>query len=200
MLFFTIITYLAFLVQISFCTVAIAAGLYYLAELVEEFTVTAKKCIWWLNTVVTGLYVCLWIFEGLPFVMVTCGLAAQASHFLILQNFPFVSLLSPSFLIGFCLIFVNHFFAFQYFAGMYHSFSEVMTYFTLCLWLVPFALFISLSANENVLPMTSEKRDPLTTDDVVTNYFSKRGKKYGLLTFFNYAKDSILPQRAKKGF
>ena len=27
-----------------------------------------------------------------------------------------------------------------------------MAYFTICLWLVPFAFFVSLSANENVLP------------------------------------------------
>ena len=35
---------------------------------------------------------------------------------------------------------------------------QVMAYFTLCLWLVPFAFFVSLSANENVLPTTSERK------------------------------------------
>ena len=29
---------------------------------------------------------------------------------------------------------------------------QVLAYFTVCLWLVPFAFFVSLSANENVLP------------------------------------------------
>lgn len=37
-------------------------------------------------------------------------------------------------------------------------------------------------------------------NDVVSNYFSRKGKKYGLLSLFNYAKDSILPQRNKKSF
>lgn len=32
------------------------------------------------------------------------------------------------------------------------SFAEVASYFGLCVWLVPFALFVSLSAGENVLP------------------------------------------------
>lgn len=32
------------------------------------------------------------------------------------------------------------------------SFTEVASYFGLCVWLVPFALFVSLSAGENVLP------------------------------------------------
>ena len=29
---------------------------------------------------------------------------------------------------------------------------QIMAYFTFCLWLVPFAFFLSLSANDNVLP------------------------------------------------
>ncbi len=37
-----------------------------------------------------------------------------------------------------------------------------MAYFTLCLWLVPFAFFVSLSANENVLPTTAERRPLLS--------------------------------------
>jgi hypothetical protein len=32
------------------------------------------------------------------------------------------------------------------------SFTEIASYFGLCVWLVPFALFVSLSAGENVLP------------------------------------------------
>ena len=35
---------------------------------------------------------------------------------------------------------------------------QVIAYFTLCLWLVPFALFVSLSANENILPTIAETR------------------------------------------
>jgi len=87
------------------------------------------------------------------------------------------------------------------------------------------AFFISLSANENVLPTLAETKPLLSglfncnprdfveilliffvilhlTDDndVVSHYFSRRGKRYGLLSFFNYAKDSLLPQRVKKSF
>jgi hypothetical protein len=32
------------------------------------------------------------------------------------------------------------------------SFTEIASYFGLCVWLIPFALFVSLSAGENVLP------------------------------------------------
>ena len=52
-----------------------------------------------------------------------------------------------------------------------------MAYFTVCMWLVPFAFFVSLSANENVLPPINERR-PLLSDenDVVSNYFSRKQK------------------------
>ncbi|KAF5270440.1 hypothetical protein FQR65_LT05628 [Abscondita terminalis] len=186
----TIITYFAFSIQILFLTVAIAAGLYYLAELVEEYTVVTKKIIWWMNLVTIIIYVMLWLFENFPTFIVICGILAQLSHFLILVDFPYIIFLSPSFLISVLFIIINHYLAFQHFASIFYSFSEVrfkstmfsdiiilcfkvMAYFTLCLWLVPFALFISLSANENVLPTVVERsRDDIVSDQLkITVYY-----------------------------
>lgn len=66
--------------------------------------------------------------------------------------------------------------------------------------MVPFALFVSLSANDNVLPTTvSDNHSGMNQHDVVSNYFS-RGKKQGLLSLFNYVKESIMPGRNKKSF
>ncbi|KAB0801884.1 hypothetical protein PPYR_04070 [Photinus pyralis] len=196
MLCLTLITYLSFVVQISFVTIAVAAGLYYLAEFVEEYTVLSKKIIWWMNSGSLIIYILLWLFEGFPLLLVSCGILAQVSHFVILTDFPYISFLSPSFLIAIAFIVINHYLAFDHFGNVMYSFSELMAYFTLCLWLVPFALFLSLSANENALPTVRETSD----GDVVSNYFSKKEKKYGLLSLFNYAKEAILPHQSKKGF
>jgi hypothetical protein len=38
------------------------------------------------------------------------------------------------------------------------SFSEIASYFGICVWLVPFALFVSLSAGDNVLPTMSSEQ------------------------------------------
>lgn len=46
---------------------------------------------------------------------------------------------------------------------------QVLSYFTLCLWIVPFALFVSLSANDNVLPMTNETQPLLGIYIVLLN-------------------------------
>ena len=37
-------------------------------------------------------------------------------------------------------------------------------------------------------------------EDLVSNYFKRKSKKYGLLSFFKYAESNILPQRVKKTF
>jgi len=37
-------------------------------------------------------------------------------------------------------------------AARHPTFAEVASYFGLCVWLAPFALFVGLSAGENVLP------------------------------------------------
>lgn len=66
------------------------------------------------------------------------------------------------------LVLVNHFFWFRHFSALQQqsytrmtsmydqpdvpSFTEIASFFGLCVWLVPFALFVSLSASDNVLP------------------------------------------------
>ncbi|KAL1398507.1 hypothetical protein quinque_007298 [Culex quinquefasciatus] len=199
MTFLSLLSYFSLLVQICFVTVSIAAGLYYLAELVEEYTVTAKKVITWLVVGSVALYVVFIFTERFSWTMVLCGLGAQALHAAILKNFPYVKFMSPSFLGAIVLLLLNHYLAFIYFQQQYHPFAEVMAYFTLALWLVPFALFVSLSANDNVLPTSNERTPLLSDNDIVTNYFSSR-KKLGLLSLFNYAKESLLPERNKKAF
>ncbi|XP_044736054.1 protein TEX261 isoform X2 [Chrysoperla carnea] len=201
MWFYLILTWLSFLIQLCFCTISLAAGLYYLAELVEEYTVIAKKSITAMILITTSCLIGCWLFEDLPLTLFVSGIISQSLHWMIIQTFPFTSFTSPTFIMAVIFVIVNHYLAFTFFSTTYHTFTQVLAYFTLCLWLVPFALFVSLSANENVLP-TVAVTEPLlgNQNDCVTNYFSRRGKKYGLLSLFNYAKESLLPQRNKKSF
>jgi hypothetical protein len=69
------------------------------------------------------------------------------------------------------LVLLNHYLWFRHFSTIprvpprtrydpsdYLTFTEIASYFGLCVWLVPFALFVSLSASDNVLPtMGSEE-------------------------------------------
>ncbi|KAF4804156.1 Protein TEX261 [Turdus rufiventris] len=226
MWFMYVLSWLSLLVQVAFVTLAIAAGLYYLAELIEEYTVVTRRIIkymiWFSSAVLVGLY----LFEQFPAFLVGMGLFTNLVYFGLLQTFPFIVLTSSNFILscgqasnppalgnfgeflGFpecpkkardapgvwVLVVVNHYLAFQYFAEEFYLFSEVLAYFTFCLWLIPFAFFVSLSAGENVLPSTVQPGD-----DVVSNYFTKgkRGKRSGILLIFSFIKEAILPSRQK---
>lgn len=183
-------------------TLALAAALYYLAELVEEFTSLTGKVIRVTIWVTTVLYVLLTLFETLPTTVLALGFVSQLLHLSLLSHFPFFYLTSPPFIAAVGVFFAQHYFAFSHFNTHYYTPSEILAYFSLCVWLVPFGFFISLSANENILPTRAEKAPLLNTnDDFVTGYFSKQGgKRYGLLSFFNYLKEEFFPQRAKKSF
>ncbi|KAL9550712.1 hypothetical protein MBANPS3_004604 [Mucor bainieri] len=61
------------------------------------------------------------------------------------------------------LVFVDHFLWFNYFTTHYKPFMDIAAFFGLCVWLVPFAYFISLSANDNALPTSS---DPAFVDAI----------------------------------
>ncbi|XP_037947094.1 protein TEX261-like [Teleopsis dalmanni] len=199
MTFLYILSWVSLVLQVCFVTISIAAGLYYLAELVEEYITVARRAILLMIISTTIVYIMFIFFDDLPWKMVLCGFAAQVFHFSIMRNFPTIRFLSVPFIGAVIFLIINHLLAFQYFTSYYFPFTQVLAYFTICLWIVPFALFVSLNANDNVLPTVNENSYLRGDQDVVTHYFA-RGKKQGLLSLFNYVKDSIFPSRNKKSF
>jgi len=198
MWFLYLLSWASTALQICFVTLAIAAGLYYLAELVEEYTVMTAKVIRWMIITVIAVFLGLFMLENLPTSLVAGGLVAQVGHLALLSSFPFFSVSSPSFLLSVVMVVLNHYLAFSFFGENFYPFSEVMAYFTVCMWLVPFSFFVSLSANENVLPTLNERRPLLSEDnDLVSNYFSKKQKGYGLLSVFNSVKDTLTPGKGQ---
>ncbi|KAK7510701.1 transmembrane adaptor Erv26 [Phyllosticta citriasiana] len=165
-----LVGYLGVVLGFGFLTLAIASGLYYLSELVEEHTVFAKKLLTRMIYAVISIQLLLWLVDKFPF---SLSLLSVLSHVIYAQNlrrFPIVKLSDPLFILSCVLVIVNHYFWFRHFSAppprkkdyySYYntmndsdmpSFTEIASYFGLCVWLVPFSLFVSLSAGENVLP------------------------------------------------
>ena len=138
-----------FLVFLAIC---LATGLYYLAELVEEYTTFTKKVITYAVYGIVGLHVLLLVVDRQPFLCVASGIAAHAAYFTLLKKFPFISLTSPEFLASCGLLALNHYMWLRHFMQQYYTVEYVMGFFLICVWLVPFGFFISLAANESVLP------------------------------------------------
>jgi len=157
------------------------------------------KIIKYLIYITILIYIGLLMTEDMGVIIITCGLASCVAHLFVLKDFPFFYITSPSFICAVGLLLINHYLAFTHFSRQWYPFGEVLAYFTMCLWLVPFAFFVSLSANENVLPTVSGTMDRDDTD-VVSNYFRKNKKKTSLLSFLKQAQDTVLPQRVRKQF
>lgn len=107
-----------------------AAFLYYLAELIEEYTTIAKKVITIIVLFVTTVYLLFMFFDNLPWSMVICGLVSQALHAIILTDFPYVKLMSVQFIGAVVMLFVNHYLAFNFFTQRYFNFTEVIEIFS----------------------------------------------------------------------
>ncbi|KAF2141703.1 uncharacterized protein K452DRAFT_271380 [Aplosporella prunicola CBS 121167] len=164
-----LIGYLGLIIGFAFLTLAIASGLYYLSELVEEHTVFAKRLLTRMISAVIALQVLLWLIDGFPLGLSLLSVASHVVYSQNLRRFPIVKLSDPIFILSCILVLLNHYLWFRHFsappprtANYYPyntsldpnlpTFTEIASYFGLCVWLVPFALFVSLSASENVLP------------------------------------------------
>ncbi|KAF2749302.1 DUF396-domain-containing protein [Sporormia fimetaria CBS 119925] len=160
--------YVGVILGFAFLTLAIASGLYYLSELVEEHTVFAKRLLTNLIYGVVALQVLLLLVDGFPWQLSVLSVVSHMVYGLNLRRFPVVKLSDPTFIVSCFLVILNHYLWFCHFStppphSMRSSypytrdpsiptFTEIASYFGLCVWLVPFALFVSLSAGENVLP------------------------------------------------
>lgn len=90
-------------VQLIGATLAIAAGLYYLAEIMEEYASVAKK---WINMIIvvdTVLALGLLVFEDrydMPLSMVLLAVTCNLCYFQAIRKFPIVEIVSPSFILS----------------------------------------------------------------------------------------------------
>ena len=95
-------------------------------------------------------------------------------------------LLKTSKLTSLVLVLLNHYFWFSHFSdaatiapkSIYDrpnvpTFTEIASYFGLCVWLVPFSLFVSLSASDNILP-TMGSEEPSGIPEGTTGGKNKR--------------------------
>ncbi|KAJ5224147.1 hypothetical protein N7468_008689 [Penicillium chermesinum] len=158
-----LVGYLGVIVGFAFLTLAI----------VEEHTVLTRKLLSRLIYTIIAIQLFLVVVDGFPVLLSLLSIVSHLVYASNLRRFPIVKLSDPLFLLSCVLVLLNHWLWFQHFSSPpapsqraennwrqpYHinyedmpSFSEVASYFGLCVWLVPFALFVSLSAGENVLP------------------------------------------------
>lgn len=152
----TLVVYAGAYLFVLFFAVCLATGLYYLAELVEEYTRLTKKVISWSIKVVIALHVILLVFDRLPVISIGVGIGAHVVYYRLLKTFPYISLTAPDFLGSVGLLVLSHVVWIRFFYTdprcAYVSMEWLFGFMLVMVWIVPFAFFISLAANESVLP------------------------------------------------
>ena len=165
-------------------TLSIASGLYYVSEFVEEHSAFSKRIIIYAIYTVCGILM-LSLFDGLPWYLIAFDLISHAIYYSNLKTFPIIQLSSGRFITSCILVFINHYLWFREFGEIQKrripiTFGQVASFFGVCVWLVPFALFVSLSAGDNMLPtMGSAPNTPSTTDR--SSYLARRNRAGGLI-------------------
>ncbi|SCU98532.1 LAMI_0F15126g1_1 [Lachancea mirantina] len=191
-----LLSYAGTVLGFLFLTLSIASGLYYVSELVEEHSEPTKR---FLTRAIYGImiiFVTLLLFDSFPFKLSVFSIASYLVYLQNLKHFPFIRLTSPTFLASCALVIANHYLWFKHFNDneippqfrfdpnyiprRRASFSEVASFFGICIWFIPFALFVSLSAGDNVLPTTTAGLAK-KTDESVTNAPKFRKKATGLV-------------------
>ncbi|KAJ7284051.1 transmembrane adaptor Erv26-domain-containing protein [Mycena rebaudengoi] len=168
------LSYGAVVVAVAFVVLSLASGLLYVSELIEEHSRLAKTIGQRGIYAIIVLHGLLYFSESLPILHVAFS---AACHLVYLQNFshtwPLISLTSLSFIASCVLVIADHFLWFFHFARVTQDarhnrsfrgglpsqavpgFTEIATFFGICVWAAPLFLFLSLSANDNALPVTT---------------------------------------------
>ncbi|KAE9410059.1 DUF396-domain-containing protein [Gymnopus androsaceus JB14] len=173
------LSYVAVIVAFAFVTLSLASGLLYISELIEEHSRFAKVIGQRGIYVIIIFHVLLYFTESLPLKHILFSIFC---HIVYLQNFshawPAISLTSITLVASCGLVIADHFLWFFYFARItqeakhqrYYkgrvtvpapSFTEVATFFGTCVWLAPMFIFLSLSANDNAIPLSSDTNTEL---------------------------------------
>ncbi|GME82253.1 unnamed protein product [Ambrosiozyma monospora] len=177
-------------------TLAIASGLYYLSEIIEENLELTRRFLDKTIKIISVFLVLLCFFDDLPFKYVLLSLVTNFAYYKNLNNFPNLKLTSVNFLISLTLTILNHFAWFHHFNNPYiptiderlkpgfkmphyPNFTEISSFFGLMIWFIPFSFFISLSSNDINLPTTMDRKED---DDKKS---SSNLVKYGMQVFYN---------------
>lgn len=152
-MFFSPLVYASGYLVLLFLAVCMACGLYYMAELAEEYSRLTKKILKYSIISVIVIHALLLVLDGFPFFTTLFGIALHGVYYQFLKDFPFVKFSEPLFL-GACVgLLVNHYLWIVYFREEYqYRVPQIMAFFVPCVWLVPFGFFVSVSLGDTVLP------------------------------------------------
>ncbi|KAI8899451.1 transmembrane adaptor Erv26, partial [Globomyces pollinis-pini] len=151
MLMLHLLTYFTMLLAIIFLSYSLATGLYYLSELIEEYTIFTKKILNY-SIVIIILFHLILLLDGFPILRLLFSIFCTLWYSRLLPKFPVVDLTGPIFVVSCVLALINHFLWLDFFRSNRYRMLDMISFFCLLVWLLPFLFIISTSANDLALP------------------------------------------------
>lgn len=195
-LVFNGLVYVSGYLSLMFVAVCLACGLYYLAELAEEHTQLMRRLMKLAIMAVLVVHMLMLALEQLPYAALAVGFATHLSYWWLMRDFPFIRVLSLSFLVSFALLVASHYLWASHFFAHFHKATPVACFFIFNVWLVPFGFFVSLSVNESTLP----DRQAASAEDVYSEggRSKQRSGIVSMFSFFQQKRDDLVPAMGKK--
>ncbi|KAJ7546301.1 hypothetical protein O6H91_08G034500 [Diphasiastrum complanatum] len=194
------VVFLGIFLFLLFCAVCLATGLYYVAEVVEEYTKVTQKIMSYAIKAVIGIHALLLLVDRLPFLCILCGIASHIFYLLMLKRFPYIVFLSYEFISSVAFLIASHFLWFRFF--LYDprcvniSIEWVLGFLLVTVWSVPLAFFISLASNDSALPMGSgpSQQGYNHSESSRISGARTRGAFLQILKILKHKGDEVLPQ------
>ncbi|KAJ5079281.1 tex261 protein [Anaeramoeba ignava] len=147
------------LILFLFFALGIGTATYYLAEIADE---EPSKFSLWVKIshyISIGFLLGLGIFDKFPILSTGFTIISHLVTYSFLSKFPFFSFKSWNFTTSIVMVIINHIIWFFYFLNNENFFWFIFAFFTICIWIVPFLLLITLNPNEPVIPSRNQDLD-----------------------------------------
>lgn len=183
--FFVALVYVSGYMFLLFAAVCLACGLFYLAELAEEYSTLTKKVLRGMILAQLGVFFMLWAYEGFSFVNCAIGFGAHVIYYQLLRTFPFMEPKSPQFILAVVAFLISNVTWHWHFRTHYDLFYDyrlsptpsIASFFLICVWMVPAGFFISLTVNDSVLPGAGIDRPSSSSASLPTGDLDSKQKK-----------------------
>lgn len=148
-----IITVFSFFSGLGIC-------MYKAVEYIEDKTYAAKRKIEQIIMTISALHFLL-LFRGVNFFLILYSLSIQYIFYSLLDSYPNVQPTNICFIVGTLMALVNHFLILRTMIIGRHYMVEMVFSFVVFVWCTPFCFFLSLSANDDALPVKGKKTNTL---------------------------------------
>lgn len=138
-------------------SIGFVAFLYNAIHYIEEYPIRAKEKIRLMVYAVSALHLVL-LFRGFGVLGVGFSLCCQAMFYNLLEDYPNIETAGAGFITAVIMAFLNHMYFLSTMLRKRMGVIEIFGYFLLLVWSVPFAFFLSLTANEDMIGMPGGKK------------------------------------------